>query len=41
MNSPMKFLGPREREALPYVLVVVFAFLVGLGFLAFAVATGP
>jgi cytoskeletal protein RodZ len=37
----MRFLGPKEREVLPYVLVVLAAFLLGLGFLVFAVMTGP
>ena len=37
----MQILGPREKDALPYVLVVLAAFLLGLGFLVFAVMTGP
>ena len=37
----MPILGPREREALPFVLIVLAAFLVGIGFLVFAVITGP
>jgi hypothetical protein len=37
----MRLFGPKEREALPYVLIVLTAFLVGLGFLVFAVMTGP
>ena len=37
----MPFLGPREKDALPFVLLVLAAFLVGLGFLVFIVLTGP
>lgn len=37
----MPIFSPKERDALPYVLVVLLAFLVGVGFLIFAVMTGP
>jgi len=36
----MKLLGPREREALPFVLIVLAAFLLGLAFLVFSVLVG-
>jgi len=37
----MKFLGPREKDALPFVLIVVAAFLLGLTFLVISIAVGP
>jgi len=37
----MRLLGPREKDALPYVLVVVAAFLLGLAFLVVSIAVGP
>ena len=37
----MTILGPKEREALPFVMIVLAAFLVGIGFLVFIVIAGP
>jgi hypothetical protein len=37
----MPIFTPKERDALPYVLFVLAAFLVAVGFLVFAVMTGP
>jgi hypothetical protein len=37
----MKILGPREKDALPFVLIVVAAFLLGLTFLVISIAFGP
>jgi hypothetical protein len=36
----MKLLGPREREALPFVLIVLGAFLFGLAFLVVSILVG-
>jgi hypothetical protein len=36
----MRILSPKERDALPYVLFVLVAFVVAVGFLVFAVMTG-
>ncbi len=36
----MSFLGPKEKDALPYVLIVVVAFLVGVALLVVSVAVG-
>lgn len=36
----MKLLGPKEKEALPFVLIVLGAFLFGLAFLVVSVLIG-
>ena len=36
----MKLFGPREKEALPFVLIVLCAFLFGLAFLVVSVLVG-
>jgi hypothetical protein len=37
----MRILGPREKDALPFVLIVMAGFLIGLAFLVFIVIVGP
>ena len=37
----MQILGPREKDALPFVLIVVAAFLLGVTLLVISVMTGP
>jgi hypothetical protein len=36
----MKLLGPREKDALPFVLIVLGAFLFGLALLVVSVLVG-
>jgi len=36
----MSFLGPKEKDALPFVLIVVCAFLLGVALLVVSVAIG-
>jgi hypothetical protein len=37
----VQILGPREKDALPFVLIVMAAFLLGLAFLVVSVMIGP
>jgi hypothetical protein len=37
----MSFLGPREKDALPFVLIVVAAFVLGLTLLVISISVGP
>ena len=37
----MGMLGPKEKDALPFVIIVVAAFLLGLTFLVISIAFGP
>jgi hypothetical protein len=37
----MQILGPKEKDALPFVMIVFLAFLVGLAFLVVSITLGP